>query len=782
MLKIKLIIIAVISAIAVSCGASYALITSVDHDLPAITSLKNYKPPIGTRVYSEDNHLIGRIKVDKGIFVPLSQMPDELKNAVIAVEDSRFYTHGALDFEGIARAFVTDIFSLSFKQGGSTITQQLAKVLFLTPEKSISRKLKEMVLARKIEQKLTKNEILELYLNKIYFGHGAYGVEMAARTYFGKHVGDLNLSECAMIAGLIRSPEGYSPYNNMQMAKRRQEIVLKRMVEERLISQGQANLAAARPLVLRNLRTNEEVAPYLVEQIRIYLEKKYGPEKVYIEGLNVKTAIDYRMQVEANRAVESGARELAKRQGWRGPLAKKDPKEVKKLLGNKSAVASSFQPGEIVTATVLKVGKKGAVISTRGGRGYLAWPDMRWAAGRDPKKKNPADILKPGYVIEVKRKAFNRKVKLLSFTLEQDPVCEAALVAIDPSDGKVKALVGGVDFQKSQFNHATMAHRQPGSAFKPLVYATAMENGFTPASIINDEPRSYDNNHWKPNNYDHEYYGPTRLREALVFSRNVVTIELLNRIGVQKVIDLATKLGMTGPFARNLTLALGSCSATPLEMTSAYCAFANGGYDINPITIMQVTDRRGRILEQHESPHVQVMSPEATYQVTSMLEDAVQRGTGRLAASLGRPVAGKTGTTNDYRDAWFVGYTPQLVAGVWVGFDDQESLGHGESGARAALPIWVRFMAPATASEPPDDFTVPDDMDFVKIDASTGLLPTSASQDVITEVFKKGTEPTEYSSTMPQMAPASSQPSSGPTPAKAVIDQEKQLKLLQDVD
>ncbi len=781
MKKIHVIILTAIAIIAVSCGASYAIFTSVNKDLPEITSLKNYKPPIGTRVYSEDGHLIGRIKVDKGIFVPLSQMPDDLKNAVIAVEDARFYKHGALDYEGIARALVTDILTLSFRQGGSTITQQLAKVLFLTPEKSISRKLKEMVLARKIEQKLTKNEILELYLNKIYFGHGAYGVEMAARTYFGKHVGDLNLSECAMIAGLIRSPEGYSPYNNMQMAKRRQEIVLKRMVEERYISRGEDKLAAARPLVLKNSWVNEDVAPYLVEQIRTYLEKKYGAQKVYIDGLDVKTAIDYRMQVEANRAVESGARELAKRQGWQGPLATRSVKAIKKLLAEKPAVAASFQLGEVVTATVLRVDKKGAVISARGGKGYIAWPDMRWAAGWGPKKKSSTDILKPGYVIEVKRKSFNRHMKLLGFTLEQEPVCEAALVAIDPWEGKVKALVGGVDFQKSQFNHATMAHRQPGSAFKPLVYATAMENGFTPASIINDEPRSYDNDHWKPNNYDHEYYGPTRLREALVFSRNVVTIELLNRIGVDKVIALAQKLGITGPFARNLTLALGSCSATPLEMASAYCAFANGGYAISPITIIQVTDRRGRVLEQHESPHTAVMSPEATYQVTSMLEDAVLRGTGRLAATLGRPVAGKTGTTNDYKDAWFVGYTPQLVAGVWVGFDDGRSLGHGESGARAALPIWVRFMAPAVASYPPDEFVVPDDMDFVKIDAATGLLPTSASQDVITEVFKKGTEPTQYSSAPTEATPASSQ-APAPTPAKAILQQEKQLKLLQDVD
>ncbi len=500
------------------------------------------------------------------------------------------------------------------------------------------------------------------------------------------------------------------------------------MAEERLISRGQASVAMAQPLVLKNLRANEEVAPYLVEQIRIYLEKKYGADKVYVEGLTVKTAIDYRMQVAANRAVESGVRDLEKRQGWRGPVAKKDLNEVEKLLETKQAKASSFQPGEVVAATVLKLDDKGAVIFTRSGKGYLSWADMKWAAGRDQKKKKPSDILQPGYVIEVKPKGFD-KAKRLAFTLEQEPVCQAALVAIDPWEGKVKALVGGVDFQRSEYNHATMAHRQPGSAFKPLVYAVAMENGFTPASIINDEPRSYDNDTWKPANYDREYYGPTRLRDALVYSRNVVTIELLHEVGVQKVIDLATKLGMTGPFARNLTLALGSGSVTPLELTTAYCSFANGGYDINPVTILRVSDRSGHVLEEHESTHDQVLSTETTYQVTSMLQDAVQRGTGTLASSLGRPVAGKTGTTNDYKDAWFVGYTPNLVAGVWVGHDDDKGLGHGESGARAALPIWVRFMAPAVAAYPPDNFTIPDGIDFVEIDAATGLLPTGASRE-----------------------------------------------------
>ena len=782
MKKIKVIIFVVIALIAITGGASYAVINTVKRDLPQITSLKNYKSPIGTQVFSEDDHLIGRIKLDRGIFVPLSQMPDSLKKAAVAIEDARFYEHGGLDFQGIARAMVKDV--SHFKLQGGREHHYAAARQGAFPDAGEEHQPEAEGDDARPENRAEPDEGRDtgtVFKQDIFRTRGLRRRDGGADV-FRKARRRPDPCRIRHDSGPYPLPARATRRTTIWIRRRRrQELVLKRMAEEHLISAGQASVAMAKPLVLKNLRVNEEVAPYLVEQIRIYLEKKYGPEKVYMEGLNVKTAIDYRMQVAANRAVESGVRELEKREGWRGPLAKKDPKDVEKLQGGKPAQASSFQPGEVVTATVLKLDDKGAVISTRGGKGYLSWSDMKWAAGRDTNKNKPSDILQPGYVIEVKAKGVNRQMRLLAFTLEQEPVCQAALVAIDPWEGKVKALVGGVDFQRSEYNHATMARRQPGSAFKPLVYAVAMENGFTPASIINDEPRSYDNDTWKPENYDREYYGPTRLRDALVYSRNVVTIELLHEVGVQKVIDLATKLGMQGPFARNLTLALGSGSVTPLELTSAYCAFANGGYDINPVTILRVTDRRGRVLEEHESSHDQVLSSETTYQVTSMLEDAVQRGTGRFAASLGRPVAGKTGTTNDYKDAWFVGYTPNLVAGVWVGHDDDKSLGHGESGARAALPIWVRFMAPATAAYPPDDFTVPDGMDFVQIDAATGLLPTAASEKVVTEVFKKGTAPTQYVSAMPEAQPASSSPT-GPVPAKAALDQEKQMKLLQDAD
>ena len=769
-LKLKIITLAVVALLAATAGASYAVFETVSRDLPQITSLKNYKPPVGTQIFSEDGRLIGRIKIDKGIFVPLAQIPDNLKKAAVAIEDARFYEHGALDFQGILRAFVKDVFSISLKEGGSTITQQLAKVLFLTPEKSISRKLKEAVLAGKIEGQLTKDEILELYLNKVYFGHGAYGVEMAARTYFGKHVGDLSLGECALLAGLIRSPAYYSPYNNMREARGREATVLGRMVDEGFVTRGQANKALARPLVLRDLRVDEEVAPHLVEQIRVYLEKKYGLDKVYNEGLTVRTTINYRTQMAAVRALEYGLRALDKRQGFRGPLARRDAREMNNLRKDPPAQQSALRPGEILTATVLTVDKERAVLSARGAKGYMSWRDMRWAAGRDVSKKTPSDILHPGDVVEVMTRAAGKKAKRPEFSLEQEPAAQGALVAIDPWEGKVRAMVGGFDFQKNEFNHAMDARRQPGSAFKPFVYAAAMEAGFTPASIIDDEPVSFDNERWKPENYDHEYRGPTRLREALVQSRNVVTVKLLHQLGVENVIDLATKLGMAGPFSRDLTLALGSCGVTPLELTSAYCAFPNGGYRVKPYYISQVTDARGSVLETGGDGGMEaVFSPETAYQVTSMLEDAVRYGTGRGADRLGIPVAGKTGTTNDYRDAWFVGYDQYLVAGVWVGFDDHRPLGRRESGARAALPVWIRFMGAAAGNYPEDDFTVPGGIEFTDIDADTGLLPTGESMKVIRECFKTGTAPQENSPGRPGGPARVEGP--GPTPEEKMLRQ-----------
>jgi len=676
-LKVKIILLIAVAFFATAVGGGYAIAKSVSTDLPYIIKLKDYKPPLGTQVFSEDDHLIGRIKADKGIFVPLAQIPDNLKKAIVAVEDARFYQHEGVDFQGILRAVFKDVLSASLKEGGSTITQQLAKVMFLTPEKSFTRKLKEVVLARRLEKELSKDDILELYLNKVYFGHGAYGAEMAARTYFGKHVGDLGLPECAMIAGLVRSPGRYSPYNDPERAKQRRAVVLVRMVDEKFITQGRADEAAKQKMTLDNMQAREDVAPHLIEQIRIYLEDKYGADKVYLEGMKVKTTLNYSLQLAAKRAVERGVLEHAKRQ----------------------ALASA----------------------------------AKTAKGKGKPPAQP-EVVTAG------------------------PTVQCALVAIDPTTGDVKAIVGGPDFQKNEFNHAILAKRQPGSAFKPLVYAAAMEAGFTPASVISDEEHSY--GRWKPENYDRAYTGPMRLRDALTYSKNVIAVELLQQVGLENVLGLAKKLGLSGPFANDLTLALGSCSVTPVELTAAYCAFANGGYSVKPRTVVSISDSRGRVLERNYNEMDMALSAESAYQVTSMLEDVVRRGTARRAASLGVPVAGKTGTTNNYIDAWFVGFTPSIVAGVWVGYDDQKTIGRGEAGARAALPIWTEFMRTAASVYPSGDFPVPDGIEFVSIDPETGLL---IGREGLKECFKTGTAPKEY-------APSTGVKKEPVTPEKEILD------------
>jgi len=675
-LKIRIIALSIVAFLAITAGGGYAVSRSVSADLPHIVALKDYKPPLGTQIFSEDDHLIGRIKVDKGIFVPLSQIPDTLKKAVVCVEDARFYEHEGIDLQGILRAVFKDIISARLKEGGSTITQQLAKVIFLTPEKSFKRKLKEMFLARKMEKELSKDDILELYLNKVYFGHGSYGVEMAARTYFGKHVGDLDLAESAVIAGLVRSPKWYSPYNDMEQAKKRQAVVLARMVDEKAISRGQADAAIKETLKLDNLLAREEVAPHLVEQIRIYLEDKYGPDKVYNEGLKVRTTINYRLQLAAQKALEKGIKDHQGRQF--ADKERQEKERLKKELRDKKAPKSELA-----------------------------------------------------------------KIDRQSVKIDPPPFAQGALVAIDPYTGYVKALVGGVDYPRSEYNHAILARRQPGSAFKPFVYAAAMDAGFTPASIIEDVTTSYDEGKWNPRNYDAKYEGSISLRDALVNSKNVPTVALMNKVGVDDVIELVKRLGIKGPFSRDLTLALGSCSVTPMELVSAYCAFANGGYRPTPITVLSVSDSRGRTLEASSINVEQVMSTETAYLVTSMLKDVVTTGTAKSARWLGMPVAGKTGTTSKYVDAWFVGYNTSIVAGVWVGYDDQKSLGRGEAGARAALPVWLNFMASTKGDSAADDFPVPEGIEFVEVDRATGLLPGEKTTERVVECFKKGTAPGE---------------------------------------
>lgn len=750
-MKSKVVIFLII--ISIVTGVSAGSYLAIARGIPSIGELKQYKPASGTKIYADDDVLIGELKAEKGIFVPLNKMPQRLIDAVIATEDSRFWKHKGIDYVAIGRAVLKDIIHIELKEGASTITQQLAKVVFLTPEKTLKRKIREASLAIKIEKNLDKKEILELYLNKIYFGHGAYGVEMASRVYFGKSVRDITLPEAAMIAALIKAPTTYSPYNNLIKAKERQDTVLLRMEEEEYIKKSEREKAAKQPLYLSSLRRGMEANNYFVEYVRKYLESKYGEEKVYKGGLRVYTTLDRHMQLAAQRALQEGLRELDKRRGWRGPVEHREI-DPKKELGSKDAANSSITGGDdISTGLVLKVSEKEALIKTRGIIGKLALEDALWASlVIDPKTKKTisikefrlSKILKPGDVVRVKIK--NMKGKEPVFSLEQEPEVEGAVAAIEHNTGFVRALVGGYDFTKSEFNRAVYAKRQPGSAFKPIIYAAAMDNGFTPASIIDDEPISYTGGpkgNWKPENYDHKHYGPTRLRDALAYSRNVVTVKLVDAIGVGKIIDFARSLGLEGDIPHNLSIALGSLSVTPLGLASGYSVFANSGNKTNPTAVKYVTDSKGGILESNDPANTQVISQQTAFLITSMMQDVINYGTGWRIKALGRPAAGKTGTTNDYRDAWFVGYTTGLTACVWVGFDDLRPLGPQETGAKAASPIWLNFMRAASGSESPD-FSVPEGIVRYPIDPATGLLVKEEIPGILKEYFKEGTQPTQF--------------------------------------
>jgi penicillin-binding protein 1A len=725
-------------------------------DLPSLESLGSYEPSQATRIYSDDNRVIGQFYIEKRVFVPLSRMPKELIQAILAVEDSRFYEHSGFDYIRIIKAFLTNIENMKIRQGASTITQQLTRSLFLTPERTMKRKLKEILLARKMEMMLTKDEILEIYLNQIYFGHGAYGVQVAARTYFGKDVSELNLAEVAFLSGLPKAPNDYSPYRYPQKAKTRQGVVLRRMVDEKFITEEQYRKAYEQDLFFQKMVPDEELALHFLEHIRQYLIAKYGDDAVYKGGLNVYTTLNIDMQRTANRAVKTGLRELDKRQGYRGPLGKYEESAEATEIAVPPLVM-----GEILEGHVTQVSDKEgyALVQAGGVTGKMLMEEMAWGARRLKGSRLPedlhaiekpkvSDIVKAHDLIKVKVKKAGSEGRGTFFSLEQEPVVEGALVAIDPATGAVKALVGGYDFKRSEFNRAIVAKRQPGSAFKPIIYATAIERGLTPASMVLDNPVVYTNEEldkvWKPENYEEKFYGLITLREALTYSRNLATVRLLEQVGVRNVIEFAQRVGIQSPLTRDLSLALGSSGVTLTEMTSAYAVFANQGVRVEPTLIISVSDHNGRVLEHRELAPQQVLSKETAYVVTNMMEDVIERGTARRAKSLGRPLAGKTGTTNEFTDAWFIGFAPNLVAGVWVGFDDNRSLGDREAGGSAALPIWMTFMQESLSRFPIAPFSIPDNIVYAKIDPQTGLLSPPGEEKGVVEIFVRGTEPKEY--------------------------------------
>jgi penicillin-binding protein 1A len=611
-------------------------------DLPSIAALKDYRPSIATRVYADNNDLVDEFFLEDRKLIKLADVPKIAIQAFVAAEDARFYQHTGFDLLSMVRAFLKNVEAGRIVQGGSTITQQVAKSLYLSSERSYARKIREAILAYKIDKYLTKDEIMSLYLNHIYLGHGTYGIEAASEGYFGKSAKHLTLPEASLLAGLPKAPSTYSPFLHYDKARQRQAYVLDRMIEDGYITQAEKERSLATHIKIKSIRPKEKIAPYFVENVRRYVLEKYGSDVLYKEGLEIYTTLNIEMQLAARDAVERGLQEVETRENYE--------------------------------------------------RGIV----------------------------------------------------QGALFSMDVRTGEIKAMVGGRDFKKSEFNRATQARRQPGSAFKPLIYTAAFDKGLTPSTTIIDAPimyedRSQPDGFWKPKNFDGKFNGSTTLRTALVQSRNIITIKLLQEIGVDYAAAYATNMGIASPLSKNLTMALGTSAVTLQEMVTAYNVLANQGKRLKPFFIKKIIDRTGHVFEENQTKSEQVIDPRIAFMASYVMQDVVESGTGRRVKSIGRPVAGKTGTTDDMRDAWFIGFSPSLITGVWVGFDQERSLGKQEQGGRAAAPIWLYFMEKALKGKPVEVFPVPDGIVFIKVDPHSGIPATRSTQGAIFECFLEGT-------------------------------------------
>ena len=724
-------------------------------DLPDVRQLKVYQPSTITQIYSDSDDKIAEFYIEKRIIVELENIPLSLKQATLAVEDSNFYYHFGIDPKAIFRAFLTNIKAGRVVEGGSTITQQLTKTMFLSRERTLPRKIKEAILAVRLELVFTKDEILEMYLNQIYYGHGTYGVEAAARNYFGKSVKDLTIAECAMIASLPKAPNNYSPYRNPKRALKRRNHVIRRMANISFINQEEAKLALQEDFHLGKVEKMLNKAPYFVEHVRRILEEKFGSSKLYRAGLKVYTTLNINMQESAQRAIKKNLLIADKRYGYRGPLGTVDITQGERAVQNAMIKKNGFleeeniKAGDIIYGAVMKVGKSQVWVILGQEDGYLDIKDMDWARkpnpnldGRWAKIKNPNEAISIGDLIIIKVLGRRQDGLGWSLSLEQEPEVEGALISLTPENGQVKAMVGGYDFKKSQFNRSVQAIRQPGSAFKPIIYAAAINEGYSPSSIIIDSPIIFKEKQdafdkWKPVNFEEKFYGPTSLREALAHSRNVVTVKLMQKIGIKSTIRLAKSLGISSKLEENLSISLGSSGMTLYDLVSAYSAFANMGNRIKPTVIRNIKSRREEVLFSSIPEITQPISPGTAHIITSLMESVVKNGTAKKVKALKRPVAGKTGTTNNYVDAWFMGYTPDLVTGVWVGKDKDEPLGRNETGSRAAIPIWLQFMQEALANKPIINFPVPSDIQFLKVQSKSGEPAKFGDIDSNFEIFSQ---------------------------------------------
>ena len=739
-------------------------------NLPYIGSLKDYNPPIITEIFADDGQVIGQFWDERRILVPLEEISNHTINAFVAAEDARFFQHRGIDFLGILRALYKNIKARRIEQGGSTITQQVTKSLLLkNPARTYRRKLREALLSLQIEREFSKEKILYLYLNQIYLAHGLYGVEAASQLYFGKKASELDIAESALLAGLSQAPSRDSPIKHFDRAKIRQKYVLDRMKAEGFIDDKQFEDALKTKLNIKpNKEQSPQSSPYFLEHIRRIVEQKYGRHLLYKGGLKVYTTVNLKMQVVAKNAIQKGIEEFDKREGFRSPIRRVFPdwEMGQKEQEIERSSKSPLEIGAITEGTVIKVDsiKKETLVQIGDKKGLLPLSGMKWARMVDPEKayfesklEDPADVLAPGDIIMVKIIEKSKDFPHLILSLEQTPEAQAALFCLEAKTGYVKAMVGGLDFSKSQFNRATQARRQPGSAFKPIIYATALDKGFTPSSIIIDapfiSPIGEEEKLWKPKNYKETFYGPTLFRTGLIKSRNIITIKILKKIGVRSAIDYSKRMGIVSPLNADLSLALGSSGLSLLEITRAYSVFANGGMLVKPIFITKIYDRSGKILEENQPSFTESISQETAYIMTDLLKGVVKEGTGWRVRALARPVAGKTGTTNDLRDAWFIGFNPTLVTGVWLGYDDRKPMGKGETGSRAASPIWLHFMKEVLKGESITPFQHPEGVVITKIDAKTGLLASTFSEKTCFQAFKEGTEPTAYSPKPDQAKP-----------------------------
>ena len=722
--------------------------------LPDYKKLSNYQPPVSSRVYSDDGKLIAEYAIEKRLFIPYDSIPKKIINSFLSAEDKNFFSHPGIDAKGILRALVKNLKNISQNkrlEGASTITQQVAKNFLLSNEVSLNRKIKEAILAFRIERAYSKERILELYLNQIYLGQGTYGVASASLEYFDKSVKDLNYTESALLAALPKAPSKYDPYKYPDIAKFRRDLVLKNLESNNYITKKQFNNFKKSKITLkrRKIEILNEANSY-TEEVRRSIKEKYGFKKLYYEGLSIRTPLNTKFQIQAIKSLRKGIEAYDKRHGWRGPIVNKnkDLNWEKKIKNYKIDPTLGWEIAEVISLNENEINFK----TQKGIKGNINSNQLKWAV---PKKKTIADKFEIGDLIFIKK--ING-----SWNLKQYPLVNGGIVVLDPYTGNIKALVGGFNFKSSEFNRVTQAKRQPGSAFKPIVYAAALENGYSPNSIILDAPfvesQGVGLKNWKPENYGKKFYGPTTLRKGIEYSRNLMTVRIAKSLGLDKILNLSQELEIYKDIPELLSVSLGAAETTLLNLTAAYASFINGGEKIDAKLISRIQDRRGKTIyksgkqrcvgcdkfkkDEQSFPIIKhenkkIFSEETAYQMTSILEGTVERGTAKKLRDLKVPLAGKTGTTNNNYDAWFIGYTSNLVVGVYVGFDTPKSLGKNETGSKAALPIFKDFIKNSLFKEDFREFEIPKSIYLTSLNYDTGLKSVMGKTNTIIEALKK---------------------------------------------